>query len=148
MKRQVFSTLMVLAALSPLPALAHNHDHHSRPPAQGEQDMHKQMMEHLELTGDQKQRFEAMHKTYMPEMKRQKEELKAQKEKVQALLTGEKTTRAELKSALDRLTDLEARQAKMQADYLLEMFQLLTPAQRAKFADMYSHQGRHGHHDD
>lgn len=143
MKTPILTSALVVLALTG-PVLAHN-DHRNHPPMQGEQGMPARMMDKLGLTADQKPRFEAMHKTHMPAMQRLKEQLKAQQDKLDGLMKGERTTPAEFKAALDQLRDLQARRAQLQADHRLEMFQLLTPAQRVLFADLHR---QHGDHDD
>lgn len=141
MKNSLIGSLILTLTLSGCAAMAQHHQ--QRHQHQGQERPRLEMMgEHLNLDADQKSRFDAMHKEHFAAMQRLKEEMKSQRDKVRTLLQDDKTSKGQFKEALDRQAELQGQRARLMADHLLQMFELLTPAQRKTFAE---HHGRMRH---
>jgi Spy/CpxP family protein refolding chaperone len=92
-------------------------------------------LQELDLTPEQVQEMRAIRERYQPQMETQRETMKAERQALQSLMVGnasEGTIRAQHEVVQDQALEL----ADLRFESMLEIREILTPAQRAQAAEL------------
>ncbi len=101
-----------------------------------------QFIEALDLNDSQKQQLAQIRQKYQGQMEPVREQLMATRQELKSLLSGTASTN-EIRNKHQQIITLQQKMGQMRFDSMLEMREVLTPEQRAKFAQlMEQRQGR------
>lgn len=121
------------------------HEHAEKSHEHKEYCMKKEGIEKLNLTQDQKTKFEALHKKHMEEKEKYQIEMTTLEKALQELMQADKPNKNAIYKKVEEIGALKVKEMKMCVEHEFEVRSLLTPEQLTLFNQMRKSKCEHDH---
>ena len=109
--------------------------------------MHGKMMEELNLTAEQKKEIDQLHEEMRAEAEPLKEKMRALRDKMHDLWSQDSPDEDAIMALQREKSAIHLQLSELRTEMKLDMMEILTPEQRAKFKEMKGkHKGKRGKH--